>query len=83
MADYSISDCLTFSLVFLFLLGALVAGPPLKKISILHLRKNLETKKVEEDEEVEDRVGIIEDFTFSGKIIGGVDKRMIELYNSF
>jgi hypothetical protein len=83
MADYSISDCLTFSLVFLFLLGALVAGPPLKQFSILHLRENLETKEVEEDEEVEDRVGIIEDFTFPGKIVGGVDKGMIELYNSF
>jgi hypothetical protein len=86
MADYSISDCLTFSLVFLFLLGALVAGPPLKQFSILHLRENLETKEIEEDEEdeeVEDRVGIIEDFTFPGKIVGGVDKGMIELYNSF
>jgi hypothetical protein len=28
-SNYSISDCLTFGLVILFLLGALIAGPPI------------------------------------------------------
>lgn len=79
MANYSMSDCLTFSLVLLFLLGALVAGPSSKHVQqtpILQLESP-------EFEEVDYKVGIIEDFTFPGKMVGGVDKVMLELYNSF
>ncbi len=77
MANYCISDCLTFSLVLLFLLGALVAGPPLKQFQQI---PNLQLNPY--IEEIEDRVGFIENFTFPGKIVGGVDKGMLELYNS-
>jgi hypothetical protein len=80
MANYTMSDCLTFSLVLLFLLGALVAGPPSKKVQQTPI---LQFRATPEIEEVDDKVGIIEDFTFPGKMVGGVDKEMLELYNSF
>ena len=80
MANYSMSDCLTFSLVLLFLLGALVAGPSSKQVQQTPI---LQLRATPEIEEVEDKVGIIEDFTFPGKMVGGVDKGMLELYNSF
>lgn len=79
MANYSMSDCLTFSLVLLFLLGALVAGPPLKQVKPIPILQ-LESPEIEK---VDYKVGIIEDFTFPGKMVGGVDKGMLELYNSF
>ena len=79
MANYCISDCLTFSLVLLFLVGALVAGPPLKKFQ---QNPNLQINLNPYIEEIENNVGIIENFTFPGKIVGGVDKGMLELYNS-
>jgi hypothetical protein len=80
MANYSMSDCLTFSLVLLFLLGALISGPPLKQFQQI---PNLEMQLNPYIEEIEDKVGIIENFTFPGKMVGGVDKGMLELYNSF
>lgn len=70
------SDCLTFSLVLLFLIGALVAGPSLKQVQQIPILQLV-------NPEVEDKVGIIEDFTFPGKMVGGVDRGMLELYNSF
>lgn len=34
MSNYSTSDCLTFGLVLLFLLGALIAGPSLERLPL-------------------------------------------------
>ena len=37
-SNYSISDCLTFGLVILFLLGALIAGPPIAPSNMQYIR---------------------------------------------
>jgi hypothetical protein len=38
-SNYNISDCLTFGLVILFLLGALIAGPSIPPYNKQHLIK--------------------------------------------
>jgi len=77
MSNYSTSDCLTFGLVLLFLLGALIAGPslesppvPEEKLSYLQQMKD------------NSREGVIEHFSDPGKALGQVDPDMLRLYNS-
>lgn len=74
MSNFSLSDCLTFGLVLLFLLGALVAGPSLQyqNTSDLHLQRAM----------TESQEGVIEKFTLPGKVLGNVHPGMLNLYNS-
>ena len=73
MSNFNLSDCLTFGLVILFLLGALIAGPSLnyQYETDLYLRKAM----------TESQEGVIETFTLPGKVLGNVHIGMIDLYN--
>lgn len=81
MSNYSMSDCLTFGLVLLFLLGALVAGPAITMpaMTMPHMPKhNLQVMPGNKG----DKEGVIEQFTSPGKVLGQVNPDMIRLYNS-
>ena len=86
MSNYSTSDCLTFGLVILFLIGALVAGPsletphvPEEKIRYLQqLRQKIPYDKGNRD----NREGVIEHFSAPGSAMGQVNPEMLRLYNS-
>lgn len=78
MSNYNISDCLTFGIVLLFLLGTLIVGSPhqVKPMSPLMF-------PYQNSGFINENEGIIEQFTEPGKVIGGVDKGMLELYNKY
>jgi len=77
MDNFSLSDCLTFGLVLLFLFGALAAGPSLQSPIDEHESRQLRQKMLLEKQE-----GVVEQFTEPGKVLGNVNPGMLQLYNS-
>jgi len=75
MSNYSLSDCLTFGLVLLFLLGALVAGPATLHTNTYDIYHQLR------DQILLNKQGVIEQFTEPGKVLGNVNPNLIYLYN--